>query len=460
MRRLIHFIFIGFIFTQYAFAFGPFNSKPYLTPTPSSANSIYINWNTEAQESTIVAYGLTVGLEDTVRIPGVRYYHHVELTALDHGTEYYYQVLPWGDIKQFTTFPTQQDTFTFVAFGDTRSDSVSHQSVIDRMAAYEFEFFLHGGDLVNDGNNTSDWRTYFDVEDTLLQIKQFVPAIGNHEFPYWPYDTLFALPDSKDYYAINFGHAHFITLNSEAASLDSPSTQWLWLKDDLINAGSDTSIYWIIVNFHRPPYSSGSHGSQIDVRNAWCPLFETYGVDIVFSGHDHDYERTIPIDDVVYIVTGGGGAPLYDVDSTWFTAYSEKTYHFCLINITDKILLLEAIKPDGTIFDSLIIDNTQGIKEELIFNDSKTIFFSPNPFVNNLTIKYVVPAIQNVELKICDSAGRCIKTLVNESQCPGYYTISWPGVDESGIVINPGIYSLIFEHGDQSVKRKVIKIDK
>lgn len=236
------------------YRFGSFNSKPYLTPTALPTNSIYINWNTETEESTIVAYGLTLALDDTVRIPGVRYYHHVKLTALHSETEYYYQVLPGGDIKQFTTFPTQQDTFTFVAFGDTRTDSVAHQPIIDRMATYDFNFFLHSGDLVNDGNNTDDWRTFFNIEDTLLQSRQFLPTIGNHEFPYRPYDTLFSLPDSEDYYSIDFARAHFIILNTEAVSLDSPAAQWLWLKDNLTNASRDTSTYWIFVGLHRPPY--------------------------------------------------------------------------------------------------------------------------------------------------------------------------------------------------------------
>lgn len=427
-----------------------------MTPTESPTNSIYINWNTENQESTIVAYGLNLSLEDTIRIPGIRYYHHVELTALTPETEYYYQVLPGGDIRQFTTFPIQADTFTFVAFGDTRSDSASHHSVIDRMAAYEFEFFIHGGDLVNDGNSTSDWRTYFNVEDTLLQIKQFAPAIGNHESPYWPCDTLFALPDSEEYYTVDYGRAHFVTLNTET---DLYGSQRAWLENDLINASSDTSISWIFVNFHRPPYSSGNHGSQLDVRNAWCSLFEQYDVDIVFSGHDHDYERTIPINDVVYIVFGGGGAPLRHVDSSWFTAYSESTFHFCLVEITDRKLKLRAIKPDGSVFDSLVIDNSPEGEEQQSSN-SNIMSFSPNPFVNTATIKYSIYDAQHVRLMICDTAGRCFKILVDQPKGPGTYTISWPGTDRDGNELDSGIYFLVLEQGARKLEKKVIKIGK
>ncbi len=457
MKYLIIFVFATFTFAQAPmldYLLEPFDSKPYLTPTASPTNSIYINWNTETEESTIVAYGITTSVEDTVRIAGVRNYHHVMLTDLLPATEYFYRVVPWGDIKQFKTFPTYTDTLSFTAFGDTRSDSVAHQSVINRMAAYDFDLMMHSGDLVNNGNNTSDWRIFFNVEDTLLQNNHFFPTIGNHESPYWPYDTLFALPDPEDYYSVNFGNTHFIMLNTQ---IDLYGAQRDWLINDLTTASSDTLIDWIFVDLHRPPYSSGNHGSQMDVRNAWCPLFETYGVDIVFGGHDHNYERTVPINGVVYIVTGGGGAPLYDVDSSSWTAYSEKTYHFCLINITDAKLLLKAIKPDGTIFDTLVIE--LGIQEKYTFrNDGLSIL--PNPFVHNLMIKYAIPVSQKVHLRICDSVGRCIKTLVNRIQQPGTYTLSWSGVNESGDDIEAGIYFVIFEHNSRTIKRKIVKIDK
>ncbi len=459
MKYVIFIALFALIFAQVptlGYAFGPFDSKPYLTPTESPQNSININWNTENPESSVVAYGVNLALEDTISISGLRTFHHITLSDLLPSTEYYYKVLPWGVVKQFKTFPSYTDTLTFTAYGDTRSDSAAHQSVINRMAAYEFAFSLHSGDLVNDGDGTDDWRTFFNVEDTVLQDHHFFPTIGNHESPFWPYDTLFVLPEPEDYYSVGFGNAHFIILNT---SIDLNGEQRDWLIDDLTTANSDTTIIWIFVNLHRPPYSSGyGHGSQIDVREAWCPLFEQYGVDIVFGGHDHDYERTIPINGVVYIVTGGGGAPLHDVDSSSWTAYSERTYHFCKIDIMEKKLLLKAIKPDGTVFDSLVIDKTMGITEKFQ-SENYSMAISPNPFVNSVTFSYAVPVIQNVQLRICDSSGRHIKTLVDEPQTPGTYTVIWSSQDESGDVVHPGVYFIVFEYGDKSVKRKIIKID-
>jgi len=359
----IYFLFLGLIFAQkpsiLEIGFKPFNSKPYLTPTPSPTNSININWNTKDKESTIVAYGLTCSLEDTAKIRDVRNFHHIRLTNLLPATEYFYRVLPDGDLKSFKTFPVHTDTFSFIAFGDTRSDSAAHQSVVNRIAKYAFDLILHSGDLVNRGDDAIDWRTFFNIEDTLLQSKHFLATIGNHEHPYWAYDTLFSLPGAEYFYSLNYGNAHFIMLNTE---MDLYVPQKNWLINDLITARSDTSIDWIFVNLHRPPYSSGSHGSAQDVKKAYCSILSEYGVDIVFCGHDHSYERTSKIDGVVYIVTAGGGAPLYEVDKSDWTVKSKSIHHFCLVKIMGRKLILKAIAADGKIFDSLILDKSPGIK--------------------------------------------------------------------------------------------------
>jgi hypothetical protein len=83
----------------------------------------------------------------------------------------------------------------------------------------------------------------------------------------------------------------------------------------------------------------------------WGPLFTRYQVDLVFSGHDHNYERSI-VDNVTYVVTGGGGSPLYDNGHSPWTVYSEKTYHYCLLSANSTTMSFEAKKPDGSVFDS------------------------------------------------------------------------------------------------------------
>lgn len=83
-------------------------------------------------------------------------------------------------------------------------------------------------------------------------------------------------------------------------------------------------------------------------------MFERNHVDIVFNGHDHNYERSI-INGVTYIVTGGGGSSLYDNGQSPWTIYSEKTHHFCFLTANETTLTFEAIKPDGLVFDSFLL---------------------------------------------------------------------------------------------------------
>ncbi|MEO0122919.1 MAG: metallophosphoesterase [candidate division WOR-3 bacterium] len=330
--------------------FYSFDSPPYLTPSSSPSTSVVINWNTKLPMPSIVAFGTDLLLRDTITIYKFTNFHHIVINNLNPGSEYYYKILPDGEINTFKTFPLFADSFNFIVIGDTRSDSTSHQAVIDRISQYDFEFIIHSGDFVTRGYSTDDWRRFFNIEGKIISKKLFLPAIGNHEKPFWQYDTLFALPGIEDFYSVRFANVCIICLNTE---MELAGLQQKWLVKELKFLSTDTTIHWIFVNLHRPPYSSGSHGSDMKVRKTWCPIFEEYGVDIVFCGHDHSYERTKEINGVIYIVCAGGGAPLYNVGKNEWTAYSEKTHHFCLVSVKRKELLLRAIKPDGTVFDSL-----------------------------------------------------------------------------------------------------------
>ncbi len=342
-----------YAFLSYGWGFESFDSKPYLTPSATPTNSIFINWNTRSCESTVVAFGLTADLEDTVRIDGVRYHHHVLLDGLEAGTKYFYRVLPNHDIKTFKTFPDYTDSVSFVVFGDTRGDSIVHQSVIDRIATRNIDFLVHTGDLVLDGDDTDNWRIFFNVEDTLLQQMLLIPALGNHEKPYWPYDTLFALPDSEFFYTVRYGNVMFIILNTEG---DVEGFQREWLADRLVAAREDETTDWLFVVFHRPAYSAGRYGDRTHIREAWSSLFEEYDVDIAFAGHDHNYQRTEEINGVIYVISGGGSAVLYGVEDRDWLSCGEAAYHFCLIQIHGTRMTLHAIKPDGTVFDMLVKD--------------------------------------------------------------------------------------------------------
>jgi hypothetical protein len=237
------------------------------------------------------------------------------------------------------------------------------------------------GDIVYSGGDCADadnaWkqyvRDYFDLYKATIGRVPFYLSVGNHEVydglcGYQSYRDVYQLPSNapegaeEQYYSFDWGAAHFIALDSNQ-SLHRGSPQYMWLQEDLKNSTQE----WKFVFLHHPVYSSGNYGSTPLLQEKLPPLFETYGVDAVFYGHDHNFERTCSIlqgacvdpalGGVVYYVTGGGGAPLYASSSDWFTEYSVSRTHFLLVEMDGCRLRIDAVDGNGTIFDTLSLDH-------------------------------------------------------------------------------------------------------
>jgi hypothetical protein len=129
------------------------------------------------------------------------------------------------------------------------------------------------------------------------------------------------------------------------------------------------------VYFHHPAYSSSSHGSTPSVDAELVPLFDAHGVDLVFNGHDHDYERTHPMlagaptsttggpadldpSGTIYVVTGGGGKDLYPAGTNAFTAFSISAFHALAVDVAGGTLSVTAIRDDGATLDTFSITKT------------------------------------------------------------------------------------------------------
>ncbi len=409
---------------------------PYLSWVNDPQTTMTISWSTEAQGDGLVEFGPddSYGFNGYDSSFGVL--HSVELTGLEPSAEYHYRVLSsTGEIGTDHTFSTAKfstEPFTFVVYGDTRTNDFLRGRVASRIIEINPDLVFNTGDLVESGEYPDLWRKWFNTNQILLEDRPFFIALGNHEqnatvyFKYWHF------PGNEQWYSINYGNAHFICLSTETNLYGAQRT---WLETDLI-AASDSAV-WIFVFFHRPPYSSGDNGSDISVRQAWCSLFETYGVDIVFNGHDHNYERSL-INDVYYIVTGGGGAPLRAVGSSSWTIYSESTLHCNNITIEDSLLTLDAIKPDGTNFDSFsIYKGTVNVTEDMnrgLLRSFQLHQNFPNPFNPVTTIEYSLPISGNMALKIFNILGQETETLASGWQKHGNYQIIWETGDlPSGI---------------------------
>ena len=240
-------------------------------------------------------------------------------------------------------------------------------AVADRIGDIRPDFVLHTGDVVYPAGESKNFDArYFQPYRGLIARIPFFLSLGNHDVATaggQAYLDAFQLPSNnpegtKRYYSFEYGNARFIALDSNQHP-GPGGPMYAWLRQTL----EPPRRRWTFAFFHHPPYSSGKHGGHPAIRMAWSPLFERAGVAMVFSGHDHTYERTVPIRDfdlgspgVVYVVTGGGGAEVYPVGRNIWTAHSASVHHVVRVDVRGCRLALLAIAVDGSVLDRTAID--------------------------------------------------------------------------------------------------------
>lgn len=285
-----------------------------------------------------------------------------------------------GQINEAINNITQKEV-KFIVFGDSGNGSAQQKQLAKVMLDYKFDLMLHTGDVAyNSGKETELQKYFFDIYSEHLKRAPMYPSPGNHDYQTQqasPYLAAFELPtnalrtkDKERYYSFDKENIHFVALDTNTplyeVSTKVADDMGDWLEKDLSDSNSDGKKKWKIVYFHHPPYSSGKeHGEDLRVQQKLVPIFEKYGVDVVFSGHEHNYERTCELrsgkcevgNGITYIVTGGGGAGLYGFQTKQesYTAFRKSAYHFMNISIDGCKFHAEAIDIDKTIIDSFDI---------------------------------------------------------------------------------------------------------
>jgi predicted phosphodiesterase len=333
---------------------------PYLQSI--TAASAIVVWRTDQPGSSRIEYGVG-DYTRAIDLPDPTTEHVITLTDLITGTQVVYRVSTNGvelASGSFRTASGPNRPFTFAVIGDSGTGSRGQYAMADRLVALDPQFVLHTGDVIYpDGQAGGYDPFFFQPYQALVRRVPIFPALGNHDYHTQrgqPYLEAFYLPhnspaNTERYYSFDWGNAHFTALDFNTGP---DPAQIAWLKEDL----ASTDRPWKFVFYHQAIYSSGPHGYESWVkakRQLLAPIFEQFDVDIVFNGHDHNYERTQPIHDVNYLVSGGGGGPLYPVVPQSFSAYAESTYHTVFITIDGCRLTLQAIRPDGMVFDTLTL---------------------------------------------------------------------------------------------------------
>ena len=254
---------------------------------------------------------------------------------------------------QDITLPNAKDSVKIAIIGDSGTGDSAQLKVAEKLIAarakFPYEFVLMMGDNLYGGSAPKDFDNKFETpyKPLLDSGMKFYATLGNHDNPNERYYKMFNMSGERFYTFKPKNNVRFFSLDSNY--MDKPQLQWL--EKELAASGSD----WKIVYFHHPLYSSGgTHGSDMQLREQLEPLFLKYGVDAVFSGHEHFYERIKPQKGIYYFISGGAGKVRQgDVGKTNLTAKAFDTgYHFMLVEFSKDTLHFQVISDQGQTVDS------------------------------------------------------------------------------------------------------------
>ncbi len=536
-----------------AFIRGPYLQSP-------GPNSIIVRWRTDSLCESRVAWGNTLGSTAFVVDDSTLTTEHiVKLTGLNPRTTYYYMVGTFtGPMRgpdaamHFTTAPdTANPTpVRLWCIGDFGHGNAAQASVRDAYMQYaqnkpaDLQLWL-GDNAYSDGTDAEFTSKVFDsiygYHDQMLNLP-FVSTSGNHDYnsicpwqPFFctqdpnthtgPYLDLISPPTegelggvpshTKLFYSMDYGNIHFVILNSELGSLNN-SYNWAgilnsdtgftspmldWLKQDL----AATTKTWKIVIWHQCPYSGQNNftddGVQvfcIATRTHFNPIIESYGADLVLTGHDHNYQRS-------YLINGH-----YDGKNTFTPAMmingsngneGEGTPYIKYTDgpLKDKgtVYVLEGNSSEGndaspiehpaiywgeacgTCFGSFIVDvdgnkltgryltSTDSIRDEFtIIKQSWTglqetpafdhadVF--PNPFTNQVTVGYTLLTKTAVKVEVIDALGRVVTSQNPGVHEPGNYH---DAIDFTKAPLAKGNYVLRLTAGNDVKNLKLQKVE-
>jgi hypothetical protein len=353
------------------------------------ATTAAVVWHTDAEVSgagvefgASEKYGKTAAARN-YQIKGVKgYFHEASLKGLTPESLVHYRVGSHTGVSgdyTFQTAPKADSTvpIRFVIEGDSRSESsgvgAGYAQLIARIQKDAPAFILDSGDYTT-LSLPNEWVQWMEAGDSIGPIIPRLTTIGNHEIIADTYFGLMDLPkngsddvkNQEKWYSEDYGPIHIVSLYTAFGSLDYHTKEWL--DKDLAAA---SGAKWKVVFMHMPPYNAGKHGEdkvRTDIREQWVPLFEKYGVDVVAGGHDHNFQnfgylkngvRVADGKGPLYIVSGGAGAPLYDVltDSSDAPLLLEsgKYENYVVVDVDGNKMTLQPKRLDGTPAVSAIV---------------------------------------------------------------------------------------------------------
>lgn len=319
--------------------------------------------------------------------------YEADLDGLPPGTEVHYSIfnegLFWRRVLMSGPHPASAPpprgrAFRFVAFGDSGIGNNAQANVVEQIVRQAPDLVIHTGDLVYPAGAAKDYRrAFYEPNAALICSVPFMPCLGNHDVATEKGRALldtFVLPangppgiEAERCYYFDFGDARFVALDTNAplqggtiTVAEMKTIVAPWLRRVL----TDCDARWRFVYFHEPFYTGSEHApaEAAYIKEAFVGIFESCGVDLVFCGHNHLYERTAPIREdrvvpegqgVVYITTGAGGGNRYAEilpAPDYMRVHNGDVFSFTQIDLRPDRLALKQIDDSGNVIDEYVIE--------------------------------------------------------------------------------------------------------
>lgn len=373
-----------------------FNAGPYLQAVSETA--IGLVWETSEQANVTLHCGTSLPLTEVIQLSSTALDAEFQdkeskpigryvLKGLEPGQPYFYQLVATSrdgktidsGISTFKTAPKEIRSFSFCTIGDTEARPHVNNRVAKLMWDERPDFLVHLGDLTDGGmqDRKFQWNyEYFHGMNQLISRVPLFPVAGNGEGDLFWYKQYHIQAAEKGYYRFSYANADFFMLDSNQKDEFSPGgEQFKWLEEQLAASTAE----WKFVAHHHAPYSSdeddygdswsgASDGGDLAVRQI-VPLYEKYGVDAVFFGHLHTYQRSHRIREeqindqngVLYVQAGGAGGNLEGFAPTrsWFSAKTFRGYHYLTVEVLGSQMELRMYDSEGRLKDLYNLDKSE-----------------------------------------------------------------------------------------------------
>ena len=308
------------------------------------------------------------------------YRWHVSLTGLTQGREYRYKI---GGFEESFRVPQESDVTRFLYLGDVQfQESMEEYEEWGQMVrrAYrehpDLDFAVIGGDLVNSPGELSQWETFLEACDVFAKLP-VVTVAGNHEGVHsnYTYQKLFALPDDaeedqsgEEFYSLDFGNVRMLMMDSSFLTEERRQSMGkdAWAKEEqrveawIRSRTGSCEKPWLAAVIHHPVY--GMHDEDTvspQIRRLWAPLLETGGVRIVFSGHQHLYQRTRSIHGVVYLMGNSGQRESRFFHGNNLPEYTQQIYdrgaNYQIVEVGARRLKMTSYNQKGLVIDETVL---------------------------------------------------------------------------------------------------------